>query len=118
MKTKICTKCNTPKELKFFSKRKNSKERNILIREENRQNIFNFLKNKECVDCGESNILVLEFDHKDPSLKLFNVTDSLDSSWKTILKEIDKCEIRCCNCHKIKTHKQFNTYRFIYSKNL
>lgn len=95
-----------------------AQERNTIIREENRQKIFNFLSSKHCADCSESNILVLEFDHKDPEKKNFNVTSCLDSSWKTILKEIIKCDIRCSNCHSIKTHEQFNTHRFLYSKQL
>lgn len=118
-----CKKCSSKYKKEHYNKNKTkyikkAKERNTVVREENRQNIFNFLKDKKCVDCKKNNILVLEFDHIDPSLKSFNVTDSLDSSWKTILKEIEKCEIRCCNCHKVKTHKQFNTHRFIYSKKL
>ena len=32
-------------------------------------------------------------------------------SLDTLKKEIDKCEIRCANCHRRKTAKQFNFYK-------
>lgn len=118
-----CKSCSSKYKKDHYNKNrakyiKKAKERNKNIREENRQKLFKYLSDKSCIDCKESNILVLEFDHRDPSKKNFNVTNSLDSSWSTILKEINKCDIRCSNCHTIKTHKQFNTHRFNYSKTL
>jgi hypothetical protein len=52
-----------------------------------------------CVDCGEADMLVLEFDHIGEkrgqiSTLLWNV------SLATIAAEIAQCEIRCCNCHR------------------
>jgi len=53
----------------------------------------------ECVDCGERDMLVLEFDHVGAkraqiSKMVFNV------SLATLKREIAECEIRCCNCHR------------------
>lgn len=58
-----------------------------------------------CVDCGEDDPLVLEFDHlKD---KKFNITRGLrERSWEAVLDEIAKCEVVCANCHRRRTAKR------------
>lgn len=83
--------------------------RNAIVRDENFFHLMDFLSGKKCVDCGESDIVVFEFDHRDPSIKKYTVSRMLSKalSWKTILTEIDKCDIICANCHKRRTAKQF-----------
>jgi hypothetical protein len=63
-----------------------------------------------CVDCGETDPLVLEFDHgRDKS---FDIGAGLpDRNWQSILKEIAKCEVVCANCHRRRTAKRFGTVR-------
>ncbi|SRR5258705_1947561 len=80
------------------------KTRNIKNRKEIKQKIAEYLLNHPCVDCGNSDIRVLEFDHvRGKKFKAISMMVSLSYSWITILKEIAKCEIRCANCHRIKT---------------
>lgn len=61
-----------------------------------------------CCDCGynESSV-ALDFDHRDGEEKLFTLTgDKLAGiSWERIEAEIAKCDIRCANCHRIRTHE-------------
>ena len=38
-------------------------------------------------------------------------------SWSNILKEIDKCECRCANCHRIKTAIEQDWYKYKVIKN-
>jgi hypothetical protein len=73
-----------------------------------RKNIQDFLSDKMCIDCGEKDPIVLEFDHKLQSDKFKTINKMLSGhySWSTIEKEILKCEIRCANCHRRKTYKQ------------
>jgi len=83
--------------------------------EKNRQYIDDYLKTHPCVDCGISDRRVLEFDHvKD--IKLGNVSKAIGQCWshERLVQEIEKCEVRCCNCHRIKTrerndHKKIKT---------
>jgi hypothetical protein len=77
----------------------------------NRDNLIVYLKDKNCVDCKEPDAIVLEFDHIDPSLKRAQIGNVLGSwNWNTILTEIEKCEIRCANCHRRRTAKQFGWF--------
>ncbi len=74
------------------------------VADEYRIKIVEYLKEHPCIDCGESDPIVLEFDHVRGS-KLFSVGQKVASagSWAKILSEMKKCEVRCCNCHRRKT---------------
>lgn len=135
---KICSICKQQKEIDFFPKRGKGTRKhcklcaNNMVKkhyQNNKQYYFDknkkqknnikieyviFMKDKCCVDCGEKDPIVLEFDHIDPKLKGNNISAMLNSGgycWNSILKEISKCEIRCANCHKRRTAKQFNWYK-------
>lgn len=58
-----------------------------------------------CIDCGYAdNAVALDFDHRNPELKILGVSAMLTYSWARIIAELDKCDIRCANCHRIRTH--------------
>lgn len=60
---------------------------------------------KGCFECGyNANSAALEFDHNDPSLKLFNISAGVSHSLKNLFLEIRKCQILCANCHNIKSY--------------
>lgn len=82
-------------------------------REAFRQFMMQYLTGKNCVDCGESNPIVLEFDHLDPSQKSFTIAHAvrLNKSLDDVKKEISLCELVCSNCHKIRTARQFGWYK-------
>lgn len=77
-----------------------------------RARLFEYLSSKSCIDCGEDDPIVLEFDHTDPNTKFKNVARMLSGhySWQSVAQEIIKCEIRCANCHRRKTYIQFNNW--------
>jgi hypothetical protein len=63
--------------------------------------VVEYLRSHPCVDCGEDDFVVLEFDHRDPAGKVYNIGSSLwNLSLEVIKAEIDKCDVRCCNCHR------------------
>jgi hypothetical protein len=91
-----------------------SKSRNKL-REEYARKVFEYLKNHSCIICGESDPIVLEFDHRDRNDKIESVSILiLNSSWKRIEMEIQKCDVLCANCHRRKTAAQFSYRRHIF----
>lgn len=77
-------------------------------RAENRRGIYAYLQAHPCVDCGERDVLVLEFDHREPVLKWKAVgVLAVGKRWARVLGEIEKCDVRCVNCHRRKTARQF-----------
>jgi hypothetical protein len=75
---------------------------------ENRRRLRLFLLAHPCVDCGEADPIVLELDHRDPAEKAQAVTWlAARRRWAIVAAEIDKCEVRCANCHRIRTAEQF-----------
>lgn len=138
---KICTICNISKNESFFNKKKSSKDglqnrckscfklfhqehyalnkdyykkkarRNEKgFRDKTRKFIFDYLKSHPCVDCGESDPVVLEFDHlKNKIGTISNL--SRYNGIRSISLEINKCEIRCANCHRRKTAKDFKHWK-------
>lgn len=85
------------------------REKNKIGVEENRQAVWDYLKLHPCIDCGEGDPTVLEFDHRDPAEKSRTVCDMARArfSWDKIEAEIAKCDVRCANCHRRRTAKQF-----------
>lgn len=78
-------------------------------RERKRRNIeyvLNFLMLHPCVDCSVSDPVVLAFDHQ--SDKRQNVSEMVRNgvSIETLQAEINKCKVRCHNCHAIRTATQ------------
>jgi len=58
-----------------------------------------------CADCSYRGAPeALDFDHLPGSDKRRNVGAMLGYSWEAILSEVDKCEVVCANCHRIRTH--------------
>ena len=79
--------------------------------EENRHRINEYLRLHPCADCGETDIVVLEFDHV-RGRKLRDVCGMVLNSWKRILKEIAKCDVVCANDHTRRTAQRANTLRW------
>ena len=67
--------------------------------------LFGYFLTHPCVDCQESDPLVLEFDHLGD--KAFCVSHGFSGrNWQAILDEIAKCDVVCSNCHRRRTAKR------------
>ena len=84
-----------------------SRKRNRLQRERNSNFVSRVKRRYNCVDCGESDVVVLDFDHVEGE-KAGNVSDMSRQGYsiEAIKKEIRKCEVRCSNCHRRITHQR------------
>jgi predicted Fe-S protein YdhL (DUF1289 family) len=132
---KICTKCELPKEIEDFNWRSKTKgTRQSICREcQNKAGAEHYKNNssdykkrarqfkaalkakfaewlldKYCVDCGENDPVVLDCDHVRGEKKS-DISVMLNDTrpWEAILEELSKCEVKCSNCHRKKTAKQF-----------
>lgn len=85
-----------------------ARSRRPLERKRVRNLVSEYLATHPCVDCSERNPVVLEFDHRDHVAKSHDVSRLVSSgSWAAVLREIAKCEVRCANCHRLRTARQF-----------
>lgn len=75
--------------------------------------ILEYLKKNPCNHCGETNLMVLEFDHCSGS-KDFNISTGLQLGFSVaeLKKEVEKCQVLCANCHAIKTQIERKTWRY------
>ena len=79
--------------------RKKVKARTI---QKNKEYALGYLRNHPCIDCGESDPIVLDFDHRDGTEKYRGVSDIVTCGLPIyrVIAEIEKCDVRCANCHR------------------
>ena len=77
--------------------------------------IGDYLLEHPCVDCGEADVRVLDFDHLDAADKYKEISRLRDtSSWSRIVAEIGKCDVVCANCHRKRTAARGGHWREHY----
>lgn len=110
-----CKECTKKDKKRHYVNNRDSyitKQRKINIQKklEIKSLVFEHLTKHPCVDCGEDDIRVLDFDHLNPNDKRFNISDAhrhYQYSIKKVNEEIAKCDVRCANCHRIR-HWELN----------
>jgi hypothetical protein len=86
----------TPKGRKLLASNLRGQRRAI----RNRILVETYLLMHHCVDCGESDPVLLELDHVTGD-KAGTVSDLITrGSTAMICRELRKCQVRCCNCHR------------------
>lgn len=105
-----CRQCDNAANRDWYQKNKDrAKERsarnNLRYREEMLSWIKEYLLVHPCVDCGEGDPVVLDFDHLRD--KTQNISTLLQRRHKAALKsEVEKCEVVCANCHRRRTSQR------------
>ncbi|WKW85999.1 hypothetical protein SEA_JONJAMES_21 [Gordonia Phage JonJames] len=92
---------------KHNPKRRENVQRRIL---KNQRYVLDYLLSHPCIDCGERDPVVLQFDHQRDKVKDISYLTRA-ASVPTIAAEIEKCEVVCANCHTRRTASQFGWYR-------
>lgn len=103
------------KNRKYYLKK--ARKRNLEVRQKAYEYLWPYLMSHPCVDCGETDILVLEFDHKDRTSKSEDVSRIIRRAGplRQLIEEISKCDVRCANCHRRKTEKERNSWKLSYA---
>jgi hypothetical protein len=93
----------------------NAQQRRQLMVEERTAFLVAFLREHPCVDCGEGDPLVLEFDHLGD--KEFGIAKGLrDRNWQSVLDEMAKCDVVCANCHRRRTARRGGFVRAVVAQ--
>lgn len=116
-KQSICRECNKERSKRYYRENREKHKQVALenkrkYRSENNRRVWEILEASSCVDCGNDNPRVLEFDHIAGN-KEGDVGRMLCSNvgWTRIKKEIEKCEIVCANCHRMRTQDSTGNWR-------
>ncbi len=73
--------------------------------------MYSYLDEHPCVDCGERDPRVLNFDHVEGKARTVSLPTAGGVSVERIKIEIAICVVRSANCHRIKTSDEFNWRR-------
>lgn len=84
--------------------RKNNREKDnqrlYKLKKEKNKWYKNYKKKFQCKRCGESHPACIEFHHIKEKLENIGAMISKGYSKENIIKEIEKCDALCSNCHK------------------
>src|SRR5690606_10576655 len=78
-------------------------------RGDERKRLLNGIKlRRGCARCGyREHAAALDFDHKDPNKKKFNIsTRYIHATDSDLMAELNKCEVLCANCHRVRTFEE------------
>lgn len=111
----VCRRCATDYHNKWYHQNKKRHiETSSAAREQRRARIQEVIleaKREGCVDCNERHPACLDFDHV-RGQKSFNISRAIRNTapLERIMHEIRKCVVRCANCHRKKTAKEYRWY--------
>lgn len=106
----VCRDCNRESSRRYYAANRDKHiavivARNAQRRRDAKEFLAEYLRQHPCVDCGNSDLRVLDFDHRPDAVKRADVMQLVKEghSIETIKAELAKCEVRCRNCHAIVT---------------
>lgn len=100
-----CNSCRNGERMNYYERNKDKElkykaERQVAKKEEARRFVTEYLRSHPCIDCGTADPHISTFDHV-RGIKKMNVSQMVNQGYsiQALQDEIDKCEVRCNNCH-------------------
>ncbi len=91
----------------YYDNKEAYKQRAKAAKAATAQWVTEYKESRSCMDCGEFYpAYVMDFDHRDATIKVSNVAKLLGYGLKRVKEEIEKCDLVCANCHRVRTHKR------------
>jgi hypothetical protein len=81
------------------------------LRQRNLLFLLGWLEEHPCVDCGEADPVVLDFDHVGQKRAGVVQLAHREHAITSLEREIAECEVRCATCHRRRTARQQNHFR-------
>lgn len=107
-----CKECNNRNRMDaYYADPQHARQVDKKNRARNKKFVLDYLLSHSCVDCGCTDHRVLEFDHvRGDKAKEVSLMAQGGYGLKRIVQEIEKCDVRCANCHRIRhyleTHRE------------
>lgn len=104
--TAVSTRDQRPANVDYYRRNREQEIFRVRARQAGTVAMLRELRQKPCLDCGgRFEPYQMDFDHRDPSTKLFNLTAGCAMLMPTskILAEAAKCDVVCANCHRVRT---------------
>ena len=105
-----CRACFAANNARYYSEHRAGQKARLLRnavarREENQRRVIDYLSQHCCTDCGEKDIVVLQFHHLGDKKSNVSTLIAAGARWANVEAEIGKCEVLCANCHRLRTAK-------------
>ncbi len=104
----MCRTCKRSYNAEYYTRTKSRHNpQRALLRTEAvrsaRERLAEYLRSHPCIDCGETDIVVLQFDHLRDKVMNIHAMVRSGLAWRRIAQEIAKCEVVCANDHHRRT---------------
>lgn len=93
----------------YYRRNRDLERHRVRVRQAGMVELLRDLRRVPCADCGLCfRPHQMDFDHRDPSTKLFSVMTGRAMLMSTgkVLAEVSKCDIVCVSCHRLRTRRQ------------
>lgn len=97
-----------PYNVAYYQRNREIELERVRVRQAGMVELLRDVRRVPCADCGgQFKPYQMDFDHRDPSTKSFNVMAgrAMLMSTTRVLAEVAKCDIVCVNCHRLRTRE-------------